>query len=327
MNNVISTWAAYAKNDDVRHSSSSGGIFSILAERTIYHSGVVYGVAMSDDCYTAVYRRIDNIKNLPAIKGSKYLQARVGDTFKYVKKDLEDGIPVLFTGVGCQINGLRGFLGKEYENLLCVDVICHGTPSEKIWQMYLEDFEKKHGKAQSVNFRSKQVGWEDFGMKENSIFISKDADTYMQFFLRNYDLRPSCYHCHAKVLKRSDLTLADFWGINGVAPEMNDGAGISLVLVRTDKGAKTFNNIKEELLVKAVTYEEGVKGNPSEYSSVSRPEQRNTVFVDAQVLSYTDLVKKYKVDKPLTIPVHKRAYHKAKTLIKKILKPGGGTKT
>lgn len=324
--NILSAWASYNKNDNVRYNSSSGGIFSLIAENVINSGGVVYGVAMDEDCYGCSFKRVTTVEELSSLRGSKYLQAKVGDTYKQVRTDLQNGIIVLFSGVGCQINGLNCFLNKHYDNLLYIDVVCHGTPSPKIWNMYVKDIESHHGKVKSVSFRDKQNSWEDFGMKEkagnDSLFYSKDDDTYMRFFLRNYDLRPSCYNCRAKTYKTSDITLADFWGINNVDPSMNDGHGTSLILVRTEKGKAILDKIENDLILKAVTYEDGVRNNPAEYSSVAKPEQRNTLFFDAEILSFPDLVKKYKVDKPPKVSLRHRMKMKVKSVAKRILKGG-----
>ena len=318
-------YAAYYDNE-IRLSSSSGGIFSLLAT----HFDVIYGVAMSEDCYGAEFIRVEG--DVAPLRGSKYFQAKVGDAFKEVKKDLLAGKRVLFSGTGCQINGLSLFLGKEYSNLFLLDIICHGVPSPKLWKGYVEYQEKKYGKLQSVNFRCKDDGWQDFGMKEKikeneeetQLYISKDVDPFMRMFLRNHCLRPSCYDCHAKFYKKSDMTIADFWGIESVAPEMNDGKGTSLVITRTDKGQELFVSIKNELKWKEVDYEDGVRGNPSEYSSVARPATRDMFFADLDVLSFEEMGKKYAAD--IKISLLRRAKNKTKRCIKKIVKilSGGG---
>ena len=125
MSDIIGIYAAYSKDIKLRTESSSGGIFSLLAEQILQQAGVIYGVAMSQNCQYAEYARIDKGEKLAKLRGSKYLQARLGNTYNKVKNDLEAGLIVLFTGTGCQVNGLKRFLGKEYENLYCVDVICH----------------------------------------------------------------------------------------------------------------------------------------------------------------------------------------------------------
>ena len=263
---ALKTYACYNIDKGVRLSSSSGAVFSLLAEYVLEQHGVVYGVAMSEDCYSAEFISVTCKEQLTKLRGSKYLQAKVGDSYKRVKEDLVSGTPVLFSGTGCQVNGLKSFLGKEYENLICVDVICHGAPSPALWQKYATYQEQKNGgKLKGINFRCKDDGWTDFGMKEacekssngelKKLYISKDKDAYMQMFLRDYCLRPSCYSCTAKKVKMSDLTIADFWGINAVAPDMNDGMGTSLVLIRTDKGRAIFERISSSMKLKEVSYE------------------------------------------------------------------------
>ena len=308
----MKTYAAIYNDNGIRESSSSGGIFSALADKF----DVVYGVAMTDDCYEAKMIRVEG--DISPLRGSKYFQAKVGDAFKRVKKDLEEGRKVLFSGTGCQINGLALFLGKDYSNLFQIDIICHGTPSPKLWREYVSYREKRYGKLESVNFRCKDDSWIDFGMKENQLYISKDTDFFMRMFLRDYCLRPACYECQAKRHRKADITIADFWGIQNVAPEMNDGRGTSLVITRTEKGQELFESIKSELKWKEVSYEEGVKENPSEYKSVTRPQQRDTFFEDLDKVSFEEMAKKYAAD--MKIPLKRRAVNKLKRIIKRILR-------
>lgn len=316
----MKVFACYNTNEEVRMKSSSGGIFSILAEKVLSDDGIIYGVAMSEDCYSAEFIRVTDKRDLLKLRGSKYLQARVGKTFLNVKKDLQDGRKVLFSGTGCQVNGLKSFLTEEYENLICVDVICHGVPSPALWEKYVKYQESKYGKLKTVNFRCKESSWTDFGMKEDMVYISKDTDAYMQMFLRDYSLRPSCYSCVAKKDKMSDLTIADFWGIESVAPEMNDDRGTSLVLLRTEKGHEIFSQIEKEIKLKEVSYQDAVRGNPSEYLSVQKPKERANFFLDMNTMKFEDLEKKYAVPIPLSF------LSKSKKQIKKILKKlvGGG---
>lgn len=328
-NQIISAYAAYSINQSERCNSSSGGLFSLLAKTVLSQGGVVYGVAMSADCRQAEFIRIVNEVDLQYLRGSKYLQAHVGQTFKKVKNDLDAGNTVLFSGTGCQVNALKGFLCggrydeetivEKYHNLYCMDVICHGTPSPALWQEYVKYTEEQNGaKLVSINFRCKDDSWVDFGMKEidekhKQVYIPKDKDPYMLMFLRDYCLRPSCYECKAKEVKLSDITLADFWGIDKVAPEMNDGKGTSLVLVRTSKGKCLFQEIRNELKIKEVSYEDGVAGNPAEYRSVARPLERDCFFDDMHHLSFEELRMKYGL--PATVSFKR----KVKAFVKKIL--------
>lgn len=311
--------ACISKNENVRMQSSSGGIFSLAAEEVISKKGIVYGVTMTEDCYAAEFIRVSDIKEMDKLRGSKYLQAKMGNTYENVKQDLNDGRLVLFSGTGCQINGLKGYLQKDYDNLICIDVICHGVPSPELWKVYVKYQEEKYGKLENINFRCKDDSWIDFGMKENQLYISKDKDAYMQMFLRDYCLRPSCYECIAKQKKESDITIADFWGIENVAPEMNDGKGTSLALIRTEKGKKIIDAIKDSMKIKEVEYESAVKYNPSEYSSVKRPELRNSFFTDMRSMSFDDLAGKYAA--PIKVSLKARIKRKTKNILKRILKP------
>ena len=282
----MKTYAAYYDNT-IREHSSSGGLFSVIASEF----DVVYGVTMTTDCYKAHMVRTEN--DITNFRGSKYLQAKLGDSYKQVKKDLQEGLRVLFTGTGCQINGLICFLGDTYDNLLCVDVLCHGVPSPKLWKKYIDSIESRNGKVTSALFRYKNNDNVDIKTKDNQLYISKDKDKYMRFFLSNLSLRPSCYKCHAKKTKLADITLGDFWGIESVAPELDDGRGVSIVIVRTDKGEDFFDRVKNKLKWKEVEYESAIKQNPVEFQSVDCPENRSMFFKDMQWISFNKLAKKY----------------------------------
>lgn len=294
----MKTYACYNRDNSIRMGSSSGGIFSLLAKGILSHCGIVYGVAMTEDCYSAEFIRVTDVNNLPKLRGSKYLQARMGNTFKRVKDDLTNGKIVLFAGTGCQVNGLKRYLGKDYEKLICLDFICHGVPSPRLWKQYVEYVEEKNkGKVISTNFRCKNAHWSKLENKDivktKKRFISKDDDLYMQMFLKDICLRPSCYKCIAKKIKMSDVTIADFWGIEEIAPEMDDGKGTSLLMIRTEKGKKLFEYLLDEIKFKEVTYENGVRYNPSEYKCTKKPEERNIFFYDMNELQFEELVKKY----------------------------------
>lgn len=303
----MNTYAAYYDHE-IRLDSSSGGLFSVIASEF----DIVYGVAMTKDNYGAEFIRAE--RDISALRGSKYLQATLGDTFKLVKEDLINGKRVLFTGTGCQINGLSHFLKKEYSNLFLLDVVCHGVPSHKVWRGYLKEQEKNNGKVTTVHFRCKKNGWKDFGLEENQKFIPMSQNSYMQLFLRNYCLRPSCYECHAKEYKCSDMTIADFWGIEEIVPEMYDENGVSLVIVRTEKAQDLFSRIRSSIVCTEVSYEDGVKENSAEYKSVERPIQRAGFYNDLNSKGYRYAAKKY-----LEGPTWKRTARK----IKKILRGGG----
>lgn len=279
----MKTYAAYY-NNIVRQDSSSGGIFSVLAD----NFDVIYGVEMDEENSFAVYaRKTDDISSL---RGSKYIQAKMGDCYNQVKEDLNDGKSVLFTGTACQVNGLFSFLGKKYSNLFTIDVICHGAPTPKYWQKFIEG-----KKVQKINFRAKDGGWENYtyGMKLNDTYIPYDKNKFMSLYVKDYAIRPSCYECVCKQNKKSDITLGDFWGIEKIEPSMSDNKGTSVVFVRTQRGQELFDSKKNRIIWKEVTYEDGVKQNPSEYKSASRTERRAEFFLDMEHMDFDELYKKY----------------------------------
>lgn len=306
------TYACYA-DADFRRESSSGGLFTVMAEHCIDYHGVVYGVSMSDDCYTANFIRVERKDELYRVRGSKYLEAVVGNTFAAVKRDLESGRSVLFSGTGCQVNGLKAYLNKDYGKLVCVDVMCHGVPSGALWRKYVDSFEIKNGKLLKVNFRCKKVSWRGYGIDENDIFISKNRDIYMQMFLWNYSLRPSCYSCHAKIEKHSDITIADCWGIEHLAPELNDEMGASLAIIRTSNGDVFFNKILKKIKWKEIAYDDAVIYNPADYESVPRPTGRDRFYIDMRNMTMEQLAKKY-----LEVPLWKKIGRKLKKVLKKV---------
>lgn len=279
----MKTYAAYYDNE-IRNESSSGGIFSLLASQF----DVIYGVEMDEVKKYAIYaRKTDDISSL---RGSKYIQAQVGDSFRQVKLDLFDGRRVLFIGTACQVNGLHAFLRRDFSNLMTVDVICHGVPTAYYWQKFIEGKE-----IHKVNFRAKNGGWENYkyGMLLNDTYIPYNKNKYMTLYVKDYMLRPCCYDCICKQTKKSDITLGDFWGIEHIDSSMSDNKGTSVVIVRSGKGQKLFDKLKTEMVWKEVSYEDGIKQNPSEYMSVKKPVNREVFFEDMKKMSFDELYNKY----------------------------------
>ncbi len=317
------------KEDTIRNESSSGGVFSALAIFVLQQGGVVYGCSMSDDMRSAIHIRVDSIEGLDKLRGSKYLQSTIGNIYYQVKVDLRSGKKVLFSGVPCQINGLKNYLGEEYQNLICVEVICHGTPSPALWKKYIDYLESKYNASvEFVNFRHKKNGWRGFGLffegPRIKQYKSLHDDPYLIMFLRDICLRPSCYKCKAKEFESmADLTIADLWGVHEYAPELYDDKGMSLVLIQSKKGQQIFIEIQEELKSKEVPFDQAIKWNPSYCSSVNRPKERDVFFKDMNVYSFKNLQKKY-VNIPLKVKI-KRIIKK--TFIWKLLtkwRRGGG---
>ena len=278
--NDITSYAAYSKNDDIRRNSSSGGMFTHLASNVINAGGVVFGAAFDEE-FGVRHICVDNIDDLYKLRGSKYLQSIVGDSFKETEKYLKSGRKVYFSGTPCKISALLKYLKKDYDNLITQDIICHGVPSPKIWKYYLEYRQNKaNSKAKKISFRDKNKSWKNYCVNitfENDSYIENFSnDDYMKVFLSNYCLRPSCYKCSFKKMTRpSDITLADFWGIQNIMPEMDDDKGTSLLCINSDKGKMLFDEIKNDTVYKTVSLEEAVKFNPSMTCSSPLPPKRN----------------------------------------------------
>ena len=302
MREPLHVYAAKHKNEQVRLASSSGGIFTLLAEKIIDEGGVVFGVRFNNN-WDVVHDYTETMEGLAVFRGSKYVQSYMGDCYLKAKSFLEQGRKVMFTGTPCQIAGLKNFLRKDYDNLLTVDVVCHGVPSPKVWQVYLDEIARKGGKnsvlshpivekteINHIDFRSKSIGWKKFSFaltlskatadgEKNTVLLSSifTENPYMNAFLSNLSLRPSCYDCPAKSGKSgSDITIADFWGIEDVLPEFDDDKGISLVLSYSEKGGRWLAGLDCECI--EVDYWSAQRMNPLISTSVSKPINRAFFF-------------------------------------------------
>ena len=230
-------YACYSKDKFVREQSSSGGLFSLLAKRVLANGGMVVGAAF-DKNFNVKHVCIYDDKDLFQIRGSKYVQSDVNNTFIVIREELQSGRNVLFTGTMCQVAGLLHYLGKPYDNLLTIDILCHGVPSVKLWHKYLLEQEDEHNsKIKSISFRNKDLGWRSFSMKIaflNGSTYSKifRDDYYMSLYLSNICLRPSCYQCQFKnIVRASDISIGDCWAIDRSSELDNDKQKRLLALV------------------------------------------------------------------------------------------------
>lgn len=304
-------YAAINPDEVVRSQSSSGGIFTMLAEKVIADGGVVFG-ARFDSHWEVVHDYCDTVAGLAAFRGSKYVQSNMCDCYKQVAAFLKEGRKVLFSGTSCQVAGLHRFLRREYEQLLTVDVVCHGVPSPLVWRKYIEAVKTRpQGVAgkntvlssflnavpviTGIEFRNKLSGWKKYGFVvrghadgqetcKNSVLPSGSEEQiifresfhenlFMGGFLKNIYLRPSCYACPAKSGKSgSDITLADYWGIAHHHSDMDDDKGTSLVMLHTAKGVCAFREL--DCNVQETSYEQALDGNPSIERSVAQPTMR-----------------------------------------------------
>lgn len=275
----ISSFAAQNTDDYQRLSSSSGGVFVKLAEYILDHDGVVIGVELNTQ-YEAQHCIIEQKDDLPRIMTSKYVQSKVGDVYKETKNILEKGRTVLFSGTPCQISGLHNFLGKDYDKLYTIEVVCHGAPSPQIWREYLSYINPEGRYISSINFRDKTHGWRKFSMAvrfEDGNFVVEHLgeNIYLQGFLKNLYLRPSCHNCPARSGKsHSDLSLGDFWGVSRKI--FSDDGGTSAVLVGSNKGLALLHEVK--LNLKEVSLQSVLKENPCINHSVPISESRKVFW-------------------------------------------------
>lgn len=312
-------YACINLDDRVRLDSSSGGIFSLLAENIIDKGGIVYGAAF-DKNGMVHHIGIEKKDDIRLLRGSKYIQSDMNHVFQDIKNQLENNRSVLFTGTPCQNAGLKSFLRKDCENLYCVDSICHGVPSPTVWKRYLAYLENKLGKERrresNPSFRAKHEGWVRYSV---SIPFSHDTeyrkehhqDSFMKLFLKNIVLRPSCYHCHFKPSTNiSDITLADFWGVWDIVPEMYDDKGTSLSIVNSEKGKKLFDEIKGNMKYQAVDLQEAIHYNSSFYQSVKKPKGRKYFF---------EQVDKCDLEKLMDTTARDSLLVKGKVILRKVL--------
>ena len=309
----LSSYIAINPNEEIRQKSSSGGIFTLLAENIIAEGGVVFG-ARFDENWDVVHAWTDTIEGLALFRGSKYVQSRIGDTYKETKEFLQQGRKVLFSGTPCQIAGLKKFLRKEYANLLTVDFICHGVPSPGVWRRYLSELreslraERGDGKNSvpssidelpvitGISFRDKSNGWKKYGFRlryaafkaaqntvsasaikeEKELLMPYTENQFMKGFLADIYLRPTCYSCPAKSGKSgSDITIADAWGMEHFARQYDDDMGACYVLENTAKASLYIREIRAEIYT--VNLDNIKKYNPSYIFSV-HPHGKRTRF-------------------------------------------------
>lgn len=246
----ISVTAARNKDASVLNSSQSGGVFSALAKSVIHEGGVVYGAAYDSDM-TVSHKRSETLEGCNAFRGSKYVQSEMGDVFLQVRNDLEAGRKVLFSGTPCQVAGLLSFVpSKLHSGLVTVDFICHGVPSPFVWRDYL-DYMKRKGNLVSAVFRDKSAGgWkvhaESFGYDDGRQVF---RETYKVLFYKNVMLRHSCAVCPYDYSRRkSDVTIADFWGVEEVLPQFDGNQGTSMIISMTEKGRDLVSAVLNELV-------------------------------------------------------------------------------
>ena len=278
------SYAVRNKNKEIVEKSSSGGVFFEFAQKVIEKSGVVFGVVFDKDF--AVYNTFaTTVEEVEYMLGSKYVQSDTNATYKEVKKFLDAGSWVLYSGTPCQISALKAFLGKDFEKLLTVSVICHGVPSPLVWKQYIAFIKGCYSEdvIQDVRFRNKRESWRLFDFEVDCLdkkLSERHTDNiYMQGFLENLYLRPSCYECRAKgEQSKADIILGDYWGVEKYHSEIDNGRGTSAVILNTSKGVELWSEVSSKFEFVESKYEYVLESNICLDNSVEHDEDRRERF-------------------------------------------------
>lgn len=290
------------KRESILRDSTSGGFFTVLAEYVLSHNGLVYG-AVFDDNFVVRHIRLtkESYNELERMRGSKYVQSDMGGMLKSVKQDLVSGKEVLFTGTPCQIAGLKSFLQKDYDHLITMDVVCHGTPSPLFWKRHIQYQENKHhSKISSIKMRNKTYGYHSGTMKiifENGkhIYESARVNYYLKAFFGDLCSRPHCYNCSFKHVEHCcDFTVYDAWHASELAGITDDDRGWTNLIIQSIKGEKVFESIKNSFNYYSIDYRKAAEFDGSMVNnSVCWNRERENFFVNLQNENFEFHCKKY----------------------------------
>ena len=320
-------YAAEHKNLEVVFDSTSGGLFSALADITYKDKGYVGGAIFNDD-FSVKHYISSNKKDLSALRSSKYLQSNLLGFYKDVKDLLKKGESVLVCGTPCQMAALRAFLRKDYDNLIIADFICRGINSPKVWRKYLDSFEERYGfPVVYAKAKSKEYGWRNLTQKVildngKSYYETKSVSNFTEGYLQTgVYCRPSCYDCQFKGYPRiSDITLADYWGIEKIDKSMEKNLGTSLVMINSKKGEVYFEKVKSRVHFIQTPFESIERGNPSLNLSVDPPRvDRKQFFKDLDEMTFTQVADKYitpNVSTKAKVKIYKRKIYNFLILFK-----------
>lgn len=282
---VRATYAVKHKNYDIRKNSRSGGFFTAVSDFFLDKGGVVYGSVLDDSMVVKHVRAVSKTER-DKMRESKYVQSIIEpDLYKQIKKDLAEGLPVLFTGTSCQIAAVRRYLGREYSNLFCIDIVCHGVPSPLVFRDIIQYWERKENRRViGFDFRNKRYGW---NTHIETVYFEggkrKNSCTFTELFYQHNILRPSCFICPYKSLKHpGDITIADYWGIDQAAPGFNDNCGVSLVLVNSEFGEKIFRDIQNLDVIEFTKTEIEKSMQPPLQAPFKEPDGRKQFWIEYQ---------------------------------------------
>lgn len=296
-------YAAYTVDEESRSASSSGGVFSVLADNVLTRGGAVFGAAYADG-FSVSHICVEHSDALARLRGAKYVQSDIGFCFREIKQKLDCGQPVLFSGTPCQVAGLTAFLGRDYDHLLLVDLVCHSVPSPNAWMGYVRYRAAKDNNGilpEMINLRSKHTGWSNYSYsnlyeyRDGTAYSSRSGDDpFMRLFVGGCISREACASCRFKGLERvSDMTLGDFWGVWEVCPDMDDNRGTSLLLVHSEKGAEILKTIQPELRMKPVDAEVACSFNPAVFRSFPLDARRSRMLALAAAGEYDAALREF----------------------------------
>ena len=285
------------KDETICKQSTSGGAFTAIAKQIIADRGVVFGVAMDDE-FDVKHIKVDSIDGLEHFRNSKYVQSKVGDSYRAVKKELEEGHLVCFSGTPCQIRGLKSFLNKDYENLLLIDVVCRAVPSPGIWHKYVDEVLSTKGNLQKVRFRDKDLGYQYSTMKVvYSDHVSRDGietDPWLRMFFSGTIIRPSCTECKFRSKDRqSDITMWDCLNLHDFNTTLDQKKGTTRVLVHSRKGEKYINKILNDVECVEIDPDSAVKNVQEFLDSPKRSVFSKSFFDEADVNGLEVALNKY----------------------------------
>lgn len=295
-------YAAENKNLEVVFDSTSGGLFSAFADKMYRDHGYVGGAVFSEDCMSVKQYISADKKDLAALRSSKYLQSDLTGFYTKVKALLNAGEKVLVCGCPCQMAALRAFLRKPYDNLVILDFICLGINSPLIWRKYMKSFENRYGSpVVYAKPKSKEYGWRNLTQKVRLAdgqvkYETRNESNYTQGYIGTHAyIRPSCFDCKFRGFPRiSDITLADFWGVEKFSKELEKNLGTSLVMLNSQKGKEWFDKIKGHINYIPTPFDAAVAGNPALIHNSQKPEiDREEFFNDVSNLKFTEVAEKY----------------------------------
>lgn len=291
-------------NDEIRRESTSGGAFTAIAEYVIKNNGIVYG-AIFDENYKVIHIGIDKKEELYKFRNSKYVQSEICNCYPEIKEHLDNGKMVCFSGTSCQVEGLKNYLMKDYENLILVDVVCRAVPSPLIWKKYLKLRQKEYKNIEKIMFRDKYYGYKYSNLsiynknndKKQEYHKGVDSDPYLRAFFTNICDRPSCYECKFKKLHReSDITIWDCFDVEKYNKEFDDDKGTNRILTHTGKGDKIIKELAKNNKSQEIDVENATKGFLAIFQPVKVNDKREQFFKDANTLSEEELFDKYFAD-------------------------------